>query len=192
MATCKSISRDDILHTLGSGPPTEEQARTIVTQGSEVAVFALLEVSKKLAEQQAKTAAESHQTPSTPLGKNDLFTFLGQTNVPFDNIHGERVLSWTSSSPGRNRVRDCVGCHTHCCSARRITSRTYVGRSYPRSILGTKGICISKKRGDHFLVGDINQPTQRILRLAVSRRTEDYTGLRVDFQRKEGHAMEWS
>ena len=68
MATCKDIPRDDVLHALGSGPLTEEQARRIVAQGSEVAVFALLELSKRLAEQQAKTAAESHQTPSTPSG----------------------------------------------------------------------------------------------------------------------------
>ena len=68
MATCKDIPRDDILHALGGGPLTEQQARTIVAQGSEVAVFAILELSKRLAEQQAKTAAESHQTPSTPSG----------------------------------------------------------------------------------------------------------------------------
>ena len=52
----------------GSGPLTEEQARTIFAQGEEAVVFALLELSKQLAEQQAKTAAESHQTPSTPSG----------------------------------------------------------------------------------------------------------------------------
>ena len=34
----------------------------------EAVVFALLELSKQLAEQRAKTAAESHQTPATPSG----------------------------------------------------------------------------------------------------------------------------
>jgi transposase len=68
MATCKDIPRDDVLHALGGGTLSEEQARAIVAQGPEVAVFALLELSKRLAEQQAKVAAESHQTPSTPSG----------------------------------------------------------------------------------------------------------------------------
>ena len=49
-------------------PLTEEQAREIFGQGEEAVVFVLLELSKRLAEQQAKTAAESHQTPGTPSG----------------------------------------------------------------------------------------------------------------------------
>ena len=73
MATCKDIPLDDILGVLGSGPLTEEQARMIVAQGPDVAVFAILELSKRLAEQQAKTAAESHQTPSTPSGMKPPF-----------------------------------------------------------------------------------------------------------------------
>jgi hypothetical protein len=68
MATCREVRIDNILDVLGSGPLTEEQARTIVAQRPEVAVFAILELSKQLAEQRAKTAAESHQTPSTPSG----------------------------------------------------------------------------------------------------------------------------
>jgi len=47
---------------------TEEQARTIYRQGSEAVVFALLELSKQLAEQRAAGAGQSHQTPSTPSG----------------------------------------------------------------------------------------------------------------------------
>jgi len=68
MATSKGVSYDDVLEVLQTGRLTEEQARTIVAQGAEVAVFAILELSKRLAEQQAKRAAESHQTPSTPSG----------------------------------------------------------------------------------------------------------------------------
>jgi transposase len=68
MATRRSGSFDDVLNVLCGGPLSEEQARTIVSQGPEVAVFAILELSKRLAEQQAKTAAESHQTPGTPSG----------------------------------------------------------------------------------------------------------------------------
>jgi transposase len=76
MATCKDIPVDDILSVLGNGRLTEEQARAIVAQGSDVAVFAILELSKRLAEQQAKTAAESHQTPSTPSGMKPPFRKL--------------------------------------------------------------------------------------------------------------------
>jgi transposase len=68
MATCTEVSFDDVLDVLRGGPLSEEQARTIVEQGPEVAVFAILELSKRLAEQQAKMAAESHQTPGTPSG----------------------------------------------------------------------------------------------------------------------------
>ena len=68
MATCTEIPLNDVFDVLCNGPLTEEQARTIVAQGPEVAVFAILELSKRLAEQQAKTAAESHQTPGTPSG----------------------------------------------------------------------------------------------------------------------------
>ena len=68
MATCTGVPADDLLDVLRSGSLTEAQAREIVAQGPDVAVFALLELSKRLAEQQVKTAAESHQTPGTPSG----------------------------------------------------------------------------------------------------------------------------
>lgn len=47
---------------------TEEQARAIVAEGEDAAVFALLEMAKMLAERQAGQAATSHQTPATPSG----------------------------------------------------------------------------------------------------------------------------
>mgnify|MGYP003968605859 CR=1 FL=1 len=56
------------MEALNAGGLSEEQARQIVAIGPEVAVFALLELSKQLAEQRKKTAAESHQTPATPSG----------------------------------------------------------------------------------------------------------------------------
>jgi len=68
MATCKEMPLDHLLDVLRNGPLTEEQAWQIVDQGPEVAVFVILQLSKQLAEQRAKTAAESHQTPSTPSG----------------------------------------------------------------------------------------------------------------------------
>jgi transposase len=45
---------------------TEEQAKKIYKQGPEAVIFALLELTKQLAEQRAAGAAGSHQTPSTP------------------------------------------------------------------------------------------------------------------------------
>ena len=47
---------------------TEEDARAIFAQGEEAVVFTILELSKRLAEQKATEAANSHQTPSTPSG----------------------------------------------------------------------------------------------------------------------------
>lgn len=56
------------MQSLTAGVLSEEQARQIVAIGPEAAVFVILELSKQLAEQKAKTAAESHQTPATPSG----------------------------------------------------------------------------------------------------------------------------
>jgi hypothetical protein len=49
---------------------TDEQARQIYSQGEEAVVFAFLQLAKQLAEQKAASAADSHQTPSTPSGMN--------------------------------------------------------------------------------------------------------------------------
>lgn len=68
MATSTEVPVDDLLDVLRDGPLTEEQAREIVARGAEVAVFVILFLSKRLTEQQEKTAAESHQTPGTPSG----------------------------------------------------------------------------------------------------------------------------
>jgi len=53
---------------------TEEQARLIFSQGEEAVVFALLQLVKQLAEQTAASAADSHQTPSTPSGMKPPYT----------------------------------------------------------------------------------------------------------------------
>ncbi len=68
MATCKSALPGNLLDVLRSGWLSEEQAQTIYEQGREAVVFALLELTKRLTEQQAAGAAQSHQTPSTPSG----------------------------------------------------------------------------------------------------------------------------
>lgn len=53
---------------------TEAQARDIVAQGEEAAVFALLQLAKMLAEQQAAQAAVSHDSPGTPSGMKPPYT----------------------------------------------------------------------------------------------------------------------
>ncbi len=61
------------MQALADGVLSEKQARQIVAIGPEAAVFVILELSKQLAEQKAKTVAESHQTPSTPSGMKPVY-----------------------------------------------------------------------------------------------------------------------
>jgi len=62
------VLSESLLDVLRHGGLTEEQAGAIFEQGREAVVFALLEMTKQLAEQKAAVAAESHQTPATPSG----------------------------------------------------------------------------------------------------------------------------
>lgn len=66
MATCTKILSEGLLEVLRRGALTEEQARVIVSQGQEAVVFALLELTKRLAEAQGKS--DPSVTPSTPSG----------------------------------------------------------------------------------------------------------------------------
>lgn len=68
MATCKSALPASLLGVLRQGALTEDQAKKIYKEGREAVVFALLELTKQLVEQRAASAAQSHQTPSTPSG----------------------------------------------------------------------------------------------------------------------------
>lgn len=52
---------------------TEEQARTIFSQGEEAVVFALLQLAKMLADQKVTQASSSHQTPATPSGMQPVY-----------------------------------------------------------------------------------------------------------------------
>jgi transposase len=56
------------------GTLTEEQARQIFSQGEEAVIFALLALAKQLADEKAASAADSHQTPSTPSGMKPPYT----------------------------------------------------------------------------------------------------------------------
>ena len=68
MATAAPTSCEKTLRELCTGVLSEEQARAIYAQGEEAVVFVLLELAKQLAQQRAKMASESHQTPATPSG----------------------------------------------------------------------------------------------------------------------------
>ena len=52
---------------------SEEEANAICDQGREAIIFALMALAKMLAEQQAASAAASHQTPSTPSGMKPVY-----------------------------------------------------------------------------------------------------------------------
>jgi transposase len=66
MSTCAKGAARSTLEVLRRGALTEAQARSLFRQGEEAVVFALLELTKQLAEAQGKT--EPSATPSTPSG----------------------------------------------------------------------------------------------------------------------------
>jgi len=66
MASCTKSPARPAFQTLRRGELTDAQARSLFRQGEEAVVFALLELSKQLAEAQAKTGPSA--SPSTPSG----------------------------------------------------------------------------------------------------------------------------
>ena len=66
MASCAKSAARSTLDVLRSGELTEAQARSLFRQGEEAVVFALLELTKQLAEAQGKNSPSA--TPSTPSG----------------------------------------------------------------------------------------------------------------------------
>jgi transposase len=90
MATCTSALPASLLDVLRQGTLTEEQARMIYGQGPEAVVFALLVQAKRIAEQQAAAAAQSHQTPSTPSGMKP----------PYQKPPGKRRKKRPGAKPG--------------------------------------------------------------------------------------------
>jgi transposase len=95
MATCKSALPGNLLDVLRDGALSEEQARMIYEQGPEAVVFALLELTKRLAEQRAAGAAQSHQTPSTPSGMKP----------PYQKPPGKRRKRRPGAKPGHRGSR---------------------------------------------------------------------------------------
>ncbi|MCH8840618.1 MAG: hypothetical protein IH831_08095, partial [Planctomycetes bacterium] len=66
MSICLEPLDKAMRHALGTGSLSEDQARDLFRQGEEAVVFALLELTKQLAEAQGKT--DPSITPSTPSG----------------------------------------------------------------------------------------------------------------------------
>src|SRR3972149_6358191 len=66
MASCAKSAARSTLAVLRRGELTEAQARSLFRQGEEAVVFALLELTKQLAEAQGKNSPSA--TPSTPSG----------------------------------------------------------------------------------------------------------------------------
>jgi transposase len=95
MATCTSALPASLLDVLRQGALTEEQARKIYAYGPEAVVFALLELTERLAEQRAAGAAESHQTPSTPSGMKP----------PYQKPPGKRRKRRPGAKPGHRGSR---------------------------------------------------------------------------------------
>jgi transposase len=95
MATCKLALPGNLLDVLQRGALTEEQAQTIYSQGREAVVFALLELTKRLADQRAAGAAQSHETPSTPSGMKP----------PYQKPPGKRRKRRPGAKPGHRGSR---------------------------------------------------------------------------------------
>lgn len=66
MASCANLTARSTLEVVRGGELTEAEARSLFRQGEEAVVFALLALSKQLAEAQGKTGPWA--TPSTPSG----------------------------------------------------------------------------------------------------------------------------
>jgi len=90
MATGTSALPASLLDVLRQGTLTEEQARMIYEQRPEAVVFALLMQAKRIAEQQAAAAAQSHRTPSTPSGMKP----------PYQKPPGKRRKRRPGAKPG--------------------------------------------------------------------------------------------
>lgn len=65
---------EQAIRALRTASLDERQAEEIFARGKEAVIFALLELTKQLAEQRAKMAGESHQTPGTPSGMKPIYT----------------------------------------------------------------------------------------------------------------------
>jgi transposase len=117
MATCTAALPESLVDVLRSGTLDEEQAREIYAQGPEAVVFALLELTKQLAEQRAAGAAGSHQTPSTPSGMKPPYQKppTKRRKRPPGAKPGHR--GWRRSPPERidhrkeHRAEVCPDCH---------------------------------------------------------------------------------
>jgi transposase len=74
MTSNEVLISEQAIRALRTASLDERQAEEIFAQGKEAVIFALLELTKQLAEQRAKMGGESHQTPGTPSGMKPIYT----------------------------------------------------------------------------------------------------------------------
>lgn len=96
MATCATAATRSTLAVLHSGALTEAQARSLFRQGEEAVVFALLELSKQLAEAQGKAGPSA--TPSTPSGMIPVY------EKPSTPRRGQKRPGAKAGHPGSRRA----------------------------------------------------------------------------------------
>ena len=118
MVTCTKVLAENLPDVLRQGGLTEEQAEAIFAQGREVVVFALLELSKQLADERTKAAGESHQTPATPSGMKPTYTKLpgksrkrrpgAKTGHPGSRRQAPERIDWQVEHRA-DRCPDCGG-----------------------------------------------------------------------------------
>ncbi len=95
MATCAAAATRSALGAIRLGALTEAEARSLFRQGEEAVVFALLALSKQLAEAQGKTSPST--TPSTPSGMIPVY------EKPSANRRGRRRPGAKPGHPGVRR-----------------------------------------------------------------------------------------
>lgn len=76
---------------------TEDDARAIFWQGEEAVVFAILELSKRIAEQKSAEPAHSHDTPATPSGSKPPYS------KPSTSPRGKKKPGRKPGHPGTRR-----------------------------------------------------------------------------------------
>lgn len=95
MATCSEAATGSTLDVLRRGELTEAHARSLFRQGEEAVVFALLELTKQLAEAQGKAGPSA--TPSTPSGMIPVY------EKPSPPRRGKKRPGAKPGHPGRRR-----------------------------------------------------------------------------------------
>jgi hypothetical protein len=100
MATCTGVLNESTLDVLRGAALTEEQARAIFALGEEAVIFALLVLTKELAEQRAAAAGTSHQTPATP-SHDEAALRKAASQIAQETSRGPKGASWLATQSSR-------------------------------------------------------------------------------------------